>query len=64
MEGIHFVTNEKGEKVAVMIDLERYGELWEDFHDHLVADSRASETSVDLSVVKRRLQRRKQRARG
>ena len=27
MEGIHFVTNEKGKKVAVQIDLERYGEL-------------------------------------
>jgi len=27
MEGIHFVTNEKGKRVAVQIDLKRYGEI-------------------------------------
>ena len=59
MEGIHFVTNEKGKKVAVQIDLERYGHLWEDIHDQLVADSRADEKTVSLDVVKRRLARRR-----
>jgi len=59
MEGIQFVTNDKGKKVAVQIDLERYGKLWEDIHDQLVADSRANETSVPFEVVKRRLERRK-----
>jgi hypothetical protein len=58
MEGIHFVTNDRGKKVAVQIDLERYGDLWEDIHDQLVADSRANEKSVPLAVVKRRLVRR------
>ena len=52
MEGIHFVTNEKGKKVAVQIDLERYGELWEDIHDQLVAASRAHEKSIPFEVVK------------
>ena len=42
-------------------DTERYGELWEDIHDHLVADSRAEEESVPLAVVKRRLARRQTR---
>jgi len=64
MEGIHFVTNEKGKKVAVQIDLERYGEIWEDFHDQLVAASRASEKSVSFDVVTRRIARRKREARG
>jgi hypothetical protein len=64
MEGIHFVTNEKGEKVAVQIDLERYGEMWEDFHDQLVAASRAGEKSVPFEVVTRRIARRKREARG
>ena len=63
MEGIQFVTNDKGEKVAVLIDLQRYGKLWEDIHDQLVADSRAHEKSVSLEVVKRRLERRKRQAR-
>ena len=63
MEGIQFVTNDKGKKVAVQIDLERYGKLWEDIHDQLVADSRANEKSVSFDVVKRRLERRKRQAR-
>ena len=49
MEGIQFVTDDKGKKVAVQIDLERYGKLWEDIHDQLVANSRAHEKSVPFS---------------
>ena len=64
MEGIHFVTNAKGKKVAVQIDLERYGEMWEDFHDQLVAASRTHEKSVPFEVVTRRIARRKREARG
>ena len=64
MEGIHFVTNEKGKKVAVQIDLERYGELWEDIHDQLVTASRSREKSIPFDVVTRRLARRKRAARG
>ena len=33
MQGIQFVTNDKGKKIAVMIDLRKYGEIWEDFYD-------------------------------
>jgi hypothetical protein len=63
MEGIQFVTDDKGKKVAVQIDLQRYGKLWEDIHDQLVADSRAHEKSVPFAVVKRRLERRKRATR-
>jgi hypothetical protein len=55
MEGIHFVTNEKGKKVAVQIDLERYGELWEDFYDQLVAHERKDDERIPLSQVRKRL---------
>lgn len=64
MEGIHFVTDEKGKKVAVQIDLERYGELWEDIHDQLVTATRSHEKSIPFEVVTRRLARRKRAARG
>lgn len=57
MEGIRFVTDEKGRKVAVQIDLERYGELWEDMHDQIVAASRAHEKSIPFEVAERRLRR-------
>jgi len=55
MEGIQFVVNEKGEKTAVLIDLKKYGELWEDFYDSLTARSRASEPRESLASVKKRL---------
>ncbi len=64
MEGIHFVTNEKGKRVAVQIDLDRYGELWEGIHDQLIAASRAHEKSIPFEGVARRIERRKRQARG
>ena len=40
MKGINFVINEQGEKKAVLIDLDEWGELWEDFSDILVSRNR------------------------
>lgn len=53
--GICFVTDEKGKKIAVQIDLKRYGKLWEDFYDTMVAEQRANEPRESLESVKRRL---------
>lgn len=64
MEGIQFVTDDKGNRVAVLIDLARYGGLWEDIHDHLVADSRVQEKSIPMETVTRRLTRRSKRQAG
>ncbi|MDI6769197.1 MAG: hypothetical protein QMD04_05925 [Anaerolineales bacterium] len=55
MEGIQFVTNDKGQKVAVLIDLKKYGELWEDFYDSLTARARSNEPRETLESVKKRL---------
>jgi hypothetical protein len=57
MEGIQFVTNDKGRKVAVMIDLQKYGELWQDFYDSLTARLRANEPRETLASVKKRLRK-------
>ncbi len=46
MTGIQFVTDEKGQKVAVQIDLKKHGAIWEDFRDGLVSDSRRKEKSI------------------
>jgi len=59
MEGIQFVTNDRGKRVAVMIDLQKHGEIWEDFYDSLTARLRANVSRETLASVKRRL--RKQR---
>jgi hypothetical protein len=55
MEGIQFVTNEKGERVAVQIDLRKYGDLWEDVYDNLTARKRAKDPRETLTSVKARL---------
>jgi hypothetical protein len=55
MEGIQFVVNDKGQKVAVLIDLHKYGELWEDVYDSLTARLRAEEPRDTLDSVKKRL---------
>lgn len=59
MEGIHFVTDAEGKKIAVQIDLEKYGRQWEDFYDQLVAEQRKDEKSIPFDVVNRRLARRR-----
>jgi hypothetical protein len=46
VDGIRFVTDDKGRKTAVLIDLKRHGELWEDFWDGLVSESRRMEKSI------------------
>lgn len=55
MEGIRYVTDDEGHKVAVLIDLERHGELWEDFYDQLVAEERKDEERIPLSQLRKRL---------
>jgi PHD/YefM family antitoxin component YafN of YafNO toxin-antitoxin module len=55
MEGIQFVINDKGQKVAVLIDLYKYSELWEDFYDSLTAHLRVEEPRETLASVKKRL---------
>ena len=52
MEGIQFVVDGDGRKTAVIIDLERYSELLEDFFDVAVSEQRlATETCVPFEDV-------------
>lgn len=60
MKGIQFVTDEQGQKTAVLIDLKRYGELWEDLNDRLIAAERADEPREALAEVRQHLQRQGQ----
>ena len=47
MSGIQFVTDEKGRKVGVLIDLKKkHGAIWEDFWDGLVSESRRKEKGI------------------
>ena len=46
MTGINYVTDGKGRKVPVMIDLKPHGATGEDFRDGLVSESRRKEKSI------------------
>jgi len=52
MTGIRYVTDEKGRKVAVQIDLTKHRELWEDLKDVLVTRSRRHEKRIPLEKVR------------
>jgi hypothetical protein len=58
MTGIQFVTDEKGRKVAVQIDLKKYGALWEDFWDGFISESRRKEKGIPLKQIKADLVKR------
>jgi hypothetical protein len=59
MRGIQFVTNDKGEKVAVQIDLRKHAAVWEDVYDSITARSRSREPRESIASVKARLIKRR-----
>jgi hypothetical protein len=58
MTGIQFVTDDKGRKLAVQIDLKRYGALLDDFWDGLISESRRKEKGIPLEKVRADLVKR------
>jgi hypothetical protein len=52
MTGIQFITDEAGQKKAVVIDLKKHKALWEDIEDILVSRSRRHEKRIPLAKVK------------
>jgi len=57
VKGVQFVIDGRGEKTAVVIDLKKHRDLWEDFYDHAVARARHAEPRETLASVRRRLTR-------
>jgi hypothetical protein len=62
MTGIQYVTDEEGRKVAVQIDLREHADLWEEFEDVLVSQSRRNEESIPIEEVEAKLIRRGKRS--
>jgi hypothetical protein len=52
MSGIQYVTDEKGRKIAVQIDLKKHRALWEEIEDVLVSRSRRHEKKIPFETVK------------
>ncbi len=51
MEGIHFLTDDQNNRIAVQIDLRKYGALWEDFYDALIAEQRKGDEKIPLEQL-------------
>jgi len=46
----------KGNKTAVVIDLKKHKDLWEDFYDGMIARIRSDEPRESFEMVKKKLQ--------
>ena len=55
LSGIRFVIDEHAYKAAVQNHLKEHGDLWEDFYDVLLAQTRVAEPRESLEDVRRRL---------
>lgn len=55
MRGVDFVVDENGERKAVIIDLKKHRDLWEDFYDTCLARKRKDEPRESLEEVRRRV---------
>ncbi len=53
--GSHYLVNEKGQKMAVVIPIEEYEELLEDLHDLAVVAERRDEPTIPFEELKERL---------
>lgn len=55
MRGVQFLVDDDGQRTAVLIDLKKNAQLWEDFYDLALAKARAKEPRESLESVRRRL---------
>ena len=51
MNGVQFLTDDKGKRTAAVIDLKKHKDLWEDIEDVLVSRSRQHQKRIPLEKV-------------
>jgi hypothetical protein len=59
MNGIQFITDDQGRKTAAVIDLKKHRQLWEDFYDGLIVESRRREKDIPFEEIRKARARRK-----
>jgi len=57
IKGVQFVIDNAGHRVAVLLALQEWGELWEDIYDNMIAKERANEPSMKLEDFEDELRR-------
>ncbi|MEG3438135.1 hypothetical protein V0288_13485 [Pannus brasiliensis CCIBt3594] len=55
MKGIQYIIDDTGEKTAVVIDLQQWGQLWDEFYQHLLDRSPESEDWIHQSPFREKL---------
>lgn len=60
MKGINFLTDENGQKTAVVIDIQTYGDELQDFLDGLESESRQNEPTENFNTVVERIRAERQ----
>ena len=53
IKGIQYIVDDQGKKKSVILDLEKWGDYWEDFYDILVSESRREEPKVSWEKLKK-----------
>lgn len=51
MTGVRYITDDKGERTDVVINLRKHGKSLEDFFDFLVFEERKNEETVSLESI-------------
>ena len=53
IKGIQYIVDDLGKKKSVILDLEKWGDYWEDFYDILVSESRRNESNISWEDLKK-----------
>ncbi len=53
IKGIQYIVDDQGKKKSVILDLEKWGDYWEDFYDILVSESRHEEPTISWEKLKK-----------
>lgn len=56
LKGVQYLVDGSGKRTAVVLSLEEWGELWEDFYDVLVSEARKDEPIVSWETLKEEIE--------
>ncbi|HEY0320831.1 MAG TPA: hypothetical protein VGC66_07760 [Pyrinomonadaceae bacterium] len=54
-KGVRYLIDDQGNPVAVQLDLDEWGEIWEDMQDIMLARERADEPRITLEEFEKDL---------
>jgi len=55
VKGVEFLVDDRGQKKAVLIDLKKHKEIWEDFYDTMIVKERELEPRESFKEVKKKV---------